>query len=197
MHRFHSEIRQQQLGSLRKRGEGDGIEMAGRSHRRPTGSGDVTRMDERRVKSVPARFGQQISLDGGLVDAIFAERPARLLFGGGHYGARAVHPDRSGVEEVLNLATQRFDQMARAGRGEADHVDDDLAAEAPDRGAETSLLLFHRTIQPHVPRGVPRGVIPVWFPLPAADNGYLMAGLHQAWHEICADMAASPDDDDP
>ncbi|MNN24647.1 hypothetical protein D3C81_1380860 [compost metagenome] len=70
----------------------------------------MTRPENRRRKTAQASFTKQPGLDLCLVDTIVTEG----VHDGGfirRYGLQmAVHPDRTAVQKMLNLATERFDQ---------------------------------------------------------------------------------------
>ena len=100
------------------------------------------------------------------------------------------------MQEMLDLAGQRLDQMARARRLEADHVDDDVGLEACDLAAERARLFQRVAVERDVAHEFPGAVRRVGLARAAADVGDVKAGGDEPRHEIRADMAAAADDDD-
>ena len=129
---LHPEIGKSKRFAFGERGENLRIEMPGRVERRPAGPDDMPGMDDRCRETVPARFVDQERLDRCLLHPVFAERPPRLHFGGGHLDAWAMHPDRSAGKEMLHVPMQGLDQLPCAVRREADHVDHDVRFQRAD-----------------------------------------------------------------
>jgi hypothetical protein len=86
-----------------------------------------------------------------------------------------MHPNRTAVEEVLDMACERIDQMPGAFNSEANHVDDDVRFERTDFAAGRMGMVGLA--------GTP------------ADIDDLESGCHQARNQICADMPGTADDD--
>ena len=170
--------------------------MARRVERRPSRPDDVAGVHDGCRKAAPPCAVEQIGFDCRLLDAVLAERPARLQFGGRHRDARAVNPDRPGMQEMLDAAAERLDQLLGALQREADHVDDDVRLELADSLAEGARLLLGLAVERDGPHRLPGGMRPVGLAPAAADVDDLEPGRDEPRHQVGADVAAAADDHD-
>jgi hypothetical protein len=112
-----------------------GIEIPGGVDRHPTRSGDMTRMKDRGRISCRS-FGEEEPLDFRFEYSVLTERLARLGFRIRTSSGIAVHPQRSAMDELRNLAAQRIDEVLRGRRREADEIDNDVGSEGGDLWTE-------------------------------------------------------------
>src|SRR5215212_4942315 len=185
MHRLQSQVRQRKLFSARQLREDLRVEVAGRIQQLPAWPDNMAGVQNSSWESIPPRLIQQVRLDRRLLDAVLAERPARLLLGGGHLHAGAMHPDRATVQKVLDLAVQRRDQLAGAIKREADHVDHDIGPQVAHERAKHPSGLLCRAIDREPLNRLPGRMRLVWLALAAADRYHLVAALYQARHQVC------------
>src|SRR5690606_35893819 len=99
------------------------------------------------------------------------------------------------MEKMLHPAPQRLHQLAGAGQGEADHVDDDIGLERGDGGAELARGLGGLTVEGDGLDRLPRLVLAVRLAAAAGDVQYPVPALDQSRHQIGADVPAAADDD--
>src|SRR5580704_7065697 len=102
----------------------------------------MSRMQDGGGKASHSSFPQKIDLDGGFLNAVVAEGGARRFFGGGDLDTRPMNPDGAAVKEMLNFATKRFHQMARAFNGEADQINHHIGPQITDLLSEFARELF-------------------------------------------------------
>ena len=150
------------------------------------------------VAGKPARRASvdEIGFDRGLLHAVFAEGRARRVLRRRHHHARPVHPDRPGVEEMLDIAGKRLGEVPGAIEPEADHVGDDVGLQRADILPERAGFLFRLAVERDRLDRRPGGVRAIGRALSAGDVHDLEPGLDEPWHEIRADMPAATDHHD-
>ncbi|GMA86084.1 hypothetical protein GCM10025868_13340 [Angustibacter aerolatus] len=100
------------------------------------------------------------------------------------------------MQQVPDLAAQRVDQRLRRVEREADQVDDGVRLQVEHRAAEGALGVLLLAVGAHLPHARPLGCVGVRGAAAPADVDHLVPGAHEARHEVGADVAAAPDDDD-
>ena len=115
------------------------VDVAERSDRVPARSDDVPRVEGGRGEATRAGLLLEHRRDGGLGDAVVADRRRTGGLGHGQPQARAVAPDRAAVQQVRGLAAEALDEGRGRLEGEADEVDDDLTAQGGDAVTERAV----------------------------------------------------------
>src|SRR5271165_1749569 len=106
-------------------------------------------------ESCETGFSQQVRFDSGLFCTVIAERPSGCVFGCRYLNAGSMDPDRSAMQEMLDLPTERFDQMPRAFRREANEVNHHVWLQRPDSFPEGAATFFLRAIELEVGHELP------------------------------------------
>src|SRR5579871_3187990 len=147
---FHAQVGDSQFLALRQSRENLIVEVALRIQRFPPRPDDVAGHQYGGRESVAARLVQQIGFYVCLLDSIVAEGMTGLFFGGWDLHAWTMYPDRAAVQEVLDLPTQRIDELSRAVQRKRDHVDHDIRFQIVDALAKRPSLVLCISIRCNV-----------------------------------------------
>jgi hypothetical protein len=196
MYCFHTEIRKDQLLTIRELSEHPGIEVSSRVEWSPARTDDVPGMENRRSNYFPARRLQQPFFDRRLLYSVVAKRLARLRLDGRDNGAVPVDPDSSAMKEQRITFLKRLNEMLRTLQCEANEIYDDVRTEGCNAVSECAGRFFCRAVDRHSLHLRPGAVGPVGFADSAARGDYLVSGGNEPWNQEGADVAGSADDDD-
>jgi hypothetical protein len=196
MYCFHTEIRKDQLLTIRELSEHPGIEVSSGVEWSPARTDDVPGMENRRSNYFPARRLQQPFFDRSLFDSVVAKRLARLRLRRRDNGAVPVNPDSSAMKEQRITFLKRLNEMLLTFQCEANEIYDDVRTEGCNAISECAGRFFCRAIDRHSLHFSPGAVGLIRFARSATNGDYLVSGGNEPWNQEGADVAGSADDDD-
>jgi len=106
-----------------------------------------------------------------------------------------MHPNRSSVEEMADLALERFHDLLGAVERETDLVDDNIRFESGNSFPEVAPCFVSLTVHSNRLNGIPRSMRLVRISVATADVDVLIASLDKARNQEGPHMAAAANHD--